>query len=116
MSEQEPPQGEEFPSVDYLLMMTADTFLTVGYGRLGLTDPPVEVDLGEARLAIEGLRALMPLLEEAIPPGAVTGLRQALSDLQLAYSRALEPPATAEAESPEEPEERPKIWTPRGDV
>jgi hypothetical protein len=42
--------------------------------------------------------------------------RQALADLQLGYAEALKPPPEPEQPKEEPPEERPKIWTPGGDI
>jgi hypothetical protein len=71
-----------------LLVSSFSTFAQVGYVRLG---EPAR-DLGEARLAIESLRALLPVIEEAAPE-AVRDLRQLVTDLQLAYAEAARPDA-----------------------
>ena len=68
--------------------------LSVGFARTGLTgEPDIEVDLAQTEQAIEAVRALMPVLERLLPPAALLEYRQALADLQMAYSRGLEPPA-----------------------
>jgi hypothetical protein len=47
-------------------------------------------DLPQARLAIEALRALVPVLEEAgVEEGFVRDLEQARMNLQLAYAKAV---------------------------
>ena len=54
-------------------------------------------DLEQARLAIEALRALEPVLRDGGVDGAVVrDLEQARANLQLAYARAVaEPPETS---------------------
>jgi hypothetical protein len=48
-------------------------------------------DLSQARLAIEALRALDPVLREAgVDEGLVRDLKQARANLQLAYAKAVE--------------------------
>ena len=97
----------------------------LGFRSTGLTGEPEARDLQQTEVAIETIRALLPVLER-IAPQALPQYRQALSELQLAYAEAMKPPPP-EPEQPsaaEEPEaapdipvaERPKIWTPRGDV
>jgi hypothetical protein len=47
-------------------------------------------DLGQARLGIDALRALMPVLEGAVPEEALRDFNQVLANLQLAYAAAAE--------------------------
>jgi len=55
-------------------------------------------DLGQARLAIEALRALEPVLREGgVEDGVVRDLEQARTNLQLAYAKAV---ADAGTEAP----------------
>lgn len=65
-----------------LLMQTLYTVSSLGYRRLS----PEDRDLEEARLAIEALRALLPVLEGAVPDDVIRDFRQVLSNLQLAYA------------------------------
>jgi len=59
-------------------------------------------DLGQARLAIEALRALEPVLREGgVGETVVRDLEQARTNLQLAYAKAV---AEAETETKTEPE------------
>ena len=59
-------------------------------------------DLGQARLAIEALRALEPVLREGgVEESVVRDLEQARTNLQLAYAKAV---AEAETETKKEPE------------
>jgi hypothetical protein len=79
--------------VDDVLLQTVVSLLNLGGRRAGLSSPhapgPVpddERDLDQVRSAIEGVRALLPLVEPRLGPDAGQ-LRQALSQLQLAYAR-----------------------------
>jgi hypothetical protein len=126
-------------SVQDVLIQTVVTLINLGGRRLGLAGPPEQAgdkDIEQARLAIEGARALAPLLgQEEMGP-----VRDALSQLQMAYvqeSRGAEAPQRAAAQGPEgegPPESEPaqaepdtsaadeaerakaraKIWTPPG--
>ena len=118
MSDAESAAAAQVPPVADVLASTVVLLLNVGFARTGLTgDPDVETDLDEAQRAIEGVRTLMPGLEATLPPAELNQFRGALSELQLAYSRALAPPPPAGEPEPQvEPAERPKIWTPKGDV
>ncbi len=46
-------------------------------------------DLDQARLAIEAMRALVPLLKDAVPEPVTRGLEQTIAGLQLAYAKAV---------------------------
>jgi hypothetical protein len=125
--------------VEDVLVQTLVTLVNIGARRLGLTGEPDTRDLDQARLAIEGARALMPL----VPGDELGPIRDALSQLQVAFTReaqgvpepppeAPQPPAGAPAE-PQAPAAEPggagsdpaaeeaerakaraKIWTPPG--
>jgi hypothetical protein len=74
--------------VSDLLLQTLYTVSSLGYHRLsGETK-----DLDQARLAIEALKALVPVLEGSVPEEAVRDFRQVLANLQLAYAEAAEEP------------------------
>lgn len=78
----------------------------LAYAKL---DPETR-DLDDARLAIETLRALVPVLESALPEETVRDLRQVVSNLQLAYAGAAsspEPAPEADEQEPGEPEPEP---------
>ena len=66
--------------VSDLLLGTLASLVQLGYAKLG------DGETEQARLAIEALRALMPVLEGAAPPEALRDLRQATANLQLAYA------------------------------
>ena len=76
--------------VSDLLVQTVYTISSLGYHRLSGESK----DLEQARLAIEALKALLPVLEGAVPAEAVRDFNQVLANMQLAY-------AAAAAEEPE---------------
>jgi hypothetical protein len=86
--------------VDDVLIQTVVSLLNLGARRAGLTGAVEgeEPDFEQVRLAIEGTRALLPLVEPGLGPDAKQ-VRDALSQLQLAYARsgAKPPPAAAAA-------------------
>ena len=128
--------------VEDVILQTVATLVNLGARRLGLVpepgeDPAAVRDLAQAQLAIEGARALAPLC----PEDHQDSIRQALSQLQMAYAReaqtdpgpagaapaAAEPgpaPGPAAAADPPPPgnasdeaeraKARSKIWTPPG--
>jgi hypothetical protein len=70
-----------------VLLQTVVSLVNLGGQRLGLAPGAEDMrDLGQARLAIEGVRALLPLLEEQ-DAEQVAPIREALSQLQLAYAQ-----------------------------
>jgi hypothetical protein len=72
--------------VSDLLLQTLYSISSLGYQRVsGETR-----DLEQARLAIEALRALVPVLEGAVPDEALRDFSQVLSNLQLAYAAAVD--------------------------
>jgi hypothetical protein len=74
-------------TVDDVLVQTVVSLLNLGGRRAGLAPgTEQERDLDQVRSAVEGVRALLPLVEPQLGPDAAQ-LRQALSQLQLAYAR-----------------------------
>ena len=71
--------------VSDLLLQTVYTVSSLGYHRLS-SDAK---DLAQAKLAIESLKALVPVLEGEVPEEALRDFRQVLANLQLAYASAL---------------------------
>ena len=69
-----------------LLLSLLPTLAQLGYAKL---DPGTR-DLPQARLAIEGMRALVGVIEGAVPNEAIRDLRQVVGNLQLAYASAAE--------------------------
>ena len=104
MAEEQPPEPSENEQelveqlqaelsrlkVSDLLLQTVYTISSLGYHRLSGENK----DLEQARLAIEALKALLPVLEGAVPAEAVRDFNQVLANMQLAY-------AAAAAEEPE---------------
>jgi len=71
--------------VEHVLLDNVVMLINLGMRRTGLMPgSESERDPAQVRLAIESVRALMPLLE-AQAPGEAKQLRDALSQLQLAY-------------------------------
>jgi hypothetical protein len=73
-----------------LLLQTLYSVSSLAYHRLASEGR----DLAQARLAIEALKALVPVLEGSVPADALRDFNQVLANLQLAY-------ASAAAEEPE---------------
>jgi len=113
--------------VEDVLLQTTVTLVNLGARRLGLAAGPGEDlsderDLDQAKLAIEAVRALLPLC----PEDQVEPIKQAVSQLQMAFAReaqggsmpspqAGDPGPAGPGSSPEEAERakaRSKIWTP----
>ena len=106
MAEQQPPAPSESEQelveqlqaelsrlkVSDLLLQTVYTISSVGYHRLSGESK----DLDQARLAIEALKALVPVLDGAIPAEAVRDFNQVLVNMQLAYASAAEEGTTKE--------------------
>ena len=84
--------------VQDVLLQTVATLVNLGGRRLGLApEAQDERDLEQARLAIDGVRALTPLLG----PEEAQAVKEALSQLQVAYAReAQQPGAEAPAGDP----------------
>lgn len=112
--------------IEQLVASTVQTALELGFLRSGVeAGTEAGRDLAQCELAVETVRALLPLIERLGGREAANAYRGALSELQLAYARAsgAGPPATQPPPPPPpgepppvETPPRPKIWTPRGDV
>jgi hypothetical protein len=110
-------------TVKDVLLQTVVTLVNLSARKLGLGEGE-DKDLDQARLGIDAVRALLPLL----PGEELEPVREALSQLQMAYAQQTgagsrppgagdEPPAEKTAASDEEAERakaRSKIWTPPG--
>jgi len=112
--------------VEDVILQTIATLINLAGRRLGLAGDPEEKDFAQAKLAIDGARALAPMC----PPEQDAPVKEALSQLQMAYvqetqgtdAAASADPAPAGEEpapqpSPEDDERakaRSKIWTPGG--
>ena len=114
-----------------VLLQSIVTFVNLAGRRLGLSGSRDDLDLPQAALAIESTRALLPL----VPDEQAPSIRDALSQLQVAYARearagagaSAPPPPPAAAEPPPGPaspepaddeaeraKARARIWTPPG--
>ena len=71
--------------VSDLLLQTLYTVSSLGYHRLS----GEAKDLDQARLAIESLKALMPVLQGSVPDEALRDFHQVLANMQLAYAEAV---------------------------
>lgn len=104
-------------TVPDVLVQTAVTLVNLGSQKLA-----EDHDLEQTRAAIEGARALLPLLPEEIQ----APLKDALSQLQMAFVRESQDPGDA-PDAAEDPQQQPddgteaerakarsKIWTPPG--
>jgi hypothetical protein len=69
-----------------VLLQSCYTISSLGYGKMAA--PPEERDLEQARLAIDALRALTPILEGAVPAEVSRDLGQVTANMQLAYAKA----------------------------
>jgi hypothetical protein len=77
--------------VSDLLVESCSVIASLGYAKLA----PDTLDLDQARLAIEALKALAPLL----PEEPARNIRQVVANLQLAYAdAAAAPPPEPQAE------------------
>jgi hypothetical protein len=75
---------------DHLLLMM-HSLSSLAVDRLGLgQELGARKDLDQARLAIDGFRALLGVLEGKRPAEEITAHRAALSQLQMAYVSALQ--------------------------
>ena len=91
--------------VEHVLLDNVAMLANLGMRRTGLAPGTEdERDVAQVRLAIESLRALMPVLEQAAPSQAAA-VRDAISQLQLAYVRiGGQAPEAGAPESGVEPE------------
>jgi hypothetical protein len=113
-----------------VLLQTVVTLVNLAGQRLGLGEAGREGrDLEQVRMAIEAVRALLPLLESS-GEGAeqVRPIRDALSQLQLVYAREVSPEEgsagggeSTQTETPSQPRgsaergrERSGLWVPPG--
>jgi hypothetical protein len=85
--------------VEQIILEQVVTLVNLGMRRTGLSPGTEdERDLAQVRVAIEAVRALLPLIEESVPPQA-GAIRDALSQLQLAFVRLEGAPAGSAAAS-----------------
>ena len=97
-----------------VLLQTIVSLVNLGGQRLGLAPGAEDMrDLDQARLAIEGVRALLPLLEEQ-DAEQVRPIRDALSQLQMAYAQLAGRRAARRSRARRRPQ-RPEQQAPRAE-
>jgi hypothetical protein len=75
--------------IEDVLIQTLITVSSIGYRRLGLTeDTRGDRDLQQAKLAIDTMTALTPVLEDVVPEELIRDFNQSVAALQLAYAQA----------------------------
>jgi hypothetical protein len=91
VTEQELLEALQQLRVSDLLVQTLSTVSSLAFHRLG----EEHRDLEQARLAIEVLRALVPVLAGSVPPELLRDFEQVTANLQLSYASAASaaPPA-----------------------
>lgn len=90
MAEPQEPSPEELLDavrqlkVADLLLSTVATVAQLGFAKLDESTR----DLEQARLAIEGMKALLGTLEGAVPDEVLRDFHQVVANLQVAYAEA----------------------------
>jgi hypothetical protein len=69
-----------------LLVQSLSTTSSLAFHRLA----PESRDLEQARLAIDALRALLPVLRDSLPAELTRDFESVTANLQLAYAKAVE--------------------------
>jgi hypothetical protein len=111
-------------TVQDVLLQTIVSLINLSGQRLGLSPDTQDMrDPEQVRLGIESVRALLPILEKEAPE-QMKPVRDALTQLQLAYAREMGAPPESvapEGESPSRQEERAQrpggaggLWVPPG--
>jgi hypothetical protein len=100
--------------VEDVLVQTVLSLINLGSLRAGLVPGnESEADTAQLRQAIEGVRALLPLVEPALGPDA-RQIRDAVSRLQMEYARLASAGApSAEEPAPEHPAAEPEPEPPK---
>jgi hypothetical protein len=104
--------------VEHVLLENVVTLINLGMRRTGLMPGTEdERDLAQVQLAIDSVTALLPQIER-FEPGQVTAIRDAVSQLQIAFVKAQgaapPPPATEQraAESAGPAQRSGRLWVP----
>jgi hypothetical protein len=91
-----------------MILQAAVSLLNLGGRRLGLAaGAEGERDLAQVRDAVDGVRALLGILERSVAPHELRPLRDALSQLQIAYAREAQAAGSAGGADPGAQRERP---------
>ena len=90
MAERDPTEQELLDALQRVgvadvLVQSLSTISSLAFHRLA----PGSRDLGQARLAIDALRAVVPLLRGSVPDELVRDLEGVTANLQLAYADAV---------------------------
>ncbi len=94
-TEEELREALDKVGVEDILLNALSAVASIGFRRVS----PEGRDLAQARLAIETLRALEPVLREGgVEEAIVRDLEQARTNLQLAYAAAVAESASARSE------------------
>ena len=93
-----------------VLVQTLYTLSSLGYHKLG----GEHRDLPQARLAIESLRALLPVLKDEAPAEVLRDFEQVVANMQLAYAAAAK--EASKEPAPEEPKPEPEDFEPVDDA
>jgi hypothetical protein len=107
--------------VEDVLLQTVATLIDLAARRMGLAEEDGPKQMDQAKLAIDAIRALQPLMTEE----QQAAVREPLSQLQMAYAREAQAaaapspePGAGEQPKPDDEAEREKarakIWTPPG--
>jgi hypothetical protein len=126
MSTSEPPAGGPGPEpteeelraaleeelrrvrVEQVVTEATVSILNVAVLRAGLVPGSEgERDLDQTRMGIEAVRALLPLVEQAVGAEQARPIRDALSQLQMAYAQAVQASGADAPERPPAPEQQP---------
>lgn len=94
--------------VEQVVTEATVSILNVAVLRAGLVPGSEgEQDLGQTRLGIEAVRALLPLVEQVLGAEQARPIRDALSQLQMAYVQAVQADDADAPAAPEAPREQP---------
>ncbi|HZV73392.1 MAG TPA: DUF1844 domain-containing protein [Conexibacter sp.] len=90
--------------VEQVVTEATVSILNVAVLRAGLVPgSESEQDLEQTRVGIEAVRALLPLVEQSLGAEQARPIRDALSQLQMAYVRAVEAPREPSADASDAP-------------
>jgi hypothetical protein len=121
MNEDEIREALKKIRVEDVLLQTAATLIDLAARRMGLAEDDGPKQMDQAKLAIDAIRALQPLMTDE----QQAAVREPLSQLQMTYAREVQAPAEPGPEEPASEEPKPddeaerekaraKIWTPPG--
>lgn len=75
--------------VEDVLVSVLVQISAIGYRRLGLTEETKDDrDLDQAKLAIDTMKALTPVLGQVVPAELIRDFDSSIANLQLAYAKA----------------------------